>query len=147
MPETDDRLAQYVEHLEASARARLHRSTPDDKERGLATLPPGISALCSQQPRECLDLIVRALAEPLSPEAVAAVGEGLLQVLLNESAGRLADDVSVELRRNRRFRQAFGFGNYSSVDPAVIEDWVRVFESLGTTKERERKSTWRRDRE
>ena len=145
MSEPVDPLAQYLEHLQARARARLNRPTAADKEGDLATLPASIASLCSREPRACLDLIVRALAEPLAPEAVAAVGDGLLEDLLNESAGKIADQVSVELRKSRKFRQAFGFGKHASVDPAVIEDWVAIFEALGTTKEKERKSTWRRD--
>jgi hypothetical protein len=144
MSELVDRLPEYLRHLQAKARARLGRSTTEDREANLAMLPASIAALCSREPEECLALIVRALAEPLVPEAVAVVGEGLLEDLLNEHAGRIADKVAEELRTNQRFRQAFGFGNHSSVDPAVIEEWVRVFQTLGTTKERERKSTWRR---
>lgn len=144
MPEAGDSVALYLEHLRARLRAREGRPTDADKESGLAVLPTGISALCSREPRSCLDLIVRALAEPVAPEVVAAIGDGLLDDLLNENAGKIADQVSEELRTNRRFRQAFGFGKHASVDPAVIEDWVTIFQKLGTTKEKERKSTWKR---
>jgi len=144
MTEATDRLPEYLTHLQARIRERQHRLTAADRESGLATLPPSIDALCAGHPRECLDLIIRALAGSLTPEGIAVIGDGLLQDLLNGSAGTIADEVSSELRRNTKFRQAFGFGNHSSVDPAVIEEWVSVLESLGTTKERERKSTWRR---
>ena len=147
MPDSNDHLSSYLEHLQARVRARQKRPTASDKERGLATLPEAIESACSADPAGCLDLIVRALAEPLAPEMVAAIGDGLLQDLLNENAGRIADQVSEQLRRSKRFRQAFGFGNYSSVDPAVFEDWVAILERLGTTKEKERKSTWRREHE
>lgn len=138
-----DRLAEYLEHLQARVRARQGRSTTADKAGNRAILPANIAALCAREPGECLDLIVRALGETIAPEAVAAIGDGLLEDLLNENAGRIADRVSDQLRTNKKFRQAFGFGNHSSVDPAVIEEWVAIFASLGTTKERERKSTWR----
>jgi len=141
---TQDPLALYLEHIQARLRAREGRATTADKERSLAVLPAGISELCSREPGRCLDLILRALAEPVAPQVVAAIGDGLLEDLLNESAGRIADQVSAELRKNKKFRQAFGFGKHASVDPAVIEEWVAVLKSLGTTKEKERKSTWRK---
>jgi hypothetical protein len=143
MTDPDDRLADYLAHLEVRVRARQGRpATAADA--GSAVLPESIAALAAREPGECLELILRALSEAVSPETIAAIGGGLLEDLLNESAGRVADRVAAELRTNKRFRQAFGFANYSSVDPAVIEDWVRVLERLGTTKEKERKSTWRR---
>lgn len=144
MREAQDHLARYLEHLQARLRAREGRATAADKEGNLAILHPDISALCSRAPSQCLDLILRALAEPVAPQVVAAIGDGLLDDLLNESAGRIADQVSAELCRNKKFRQAFGFGKHASVDPAVIEDWVSVLQSLGTTKEKERKSTWKK---
>lgn len=144
MADSANLLAAYLGHLQARVRLRQGRSTAADRDANLAVLPESISTRCSRDPEECLAMIVRALAEPLGPEAVAAIGEGLLEDLLNEHAGKIADEVAAELRTNQRFRQAFGFGNHSSVDPALIEEWVRIFQSLGTTKERERKSTWRR---
>jgi hypothetical protein len=144
MSETADRLSDYLEHLQARVRVRQGRATAADREGNLADLPESIAALCSRQPDQCLALIVRVLAEALPPEEVAAIGEGLLEDLLNEHAATIADKVAAELRTNQRFRQAFGFGHHSSVDPALIEEWVRIFQRLGTTKERERKSTWRR---
>jgi len=144
MTESADLLPAYLEHLHARVRARQGRANKADKDSDLATLPTSIATLRVREPKACLALIVRALAEPLAPEAIAALGDGLLEDLLNESAGKIADEVSVELKKNKKFRQAFGFGKHASVDPAVIEDWVAVFTRLGTTKERERKSTWRR---
>jgi len=144
MPDATDPLAAYLEHVQARVRARQGRVVPAGEEASPALLPGSIAALATRQPNECLALIVRTLAEPVSPDAIAVIGEGLLEDLLNESAGRIADQVTAELKTNKRFRQAFGFGNYSSVDPAVVEDWVGVLERLGTTKARERKSTWKR---
>lgn len=114
------------------------------EEEAAAALPSGVSELCNHDPNGCLDLITQALGETLTPEEVRAVGTELLENLLNESAGKVADRVSVELKKNKRFRQAFAFGNYASVDPAVLNDWVKVFGDLGTTKAAERKSVYRR---
>lgn len=144
MTDASAHLARYLEHIQARLRTREGRATTADKEGNLAVLPSDIAELCSREPAQCLDLVLRALAEPVAPQVVAAIGDGLLEDLLNDSAGRIADQVSAELRKNRKFRQAFGFGKHASVDPAVIEDWVAVLQSLGTTKEKERKSTWKR---
>lgn len=144
MKEAADHLPEYLEHLHARLRLRQSPSTASDRERSMAPLPAHLAALPSRDPAACLDLIVRALDEPIAPEVVAAIGDGLLDDLLNEKAGILADQVSELLRQRKKFRQAFGFVHYASVDPAVIEDWVAILQRLGTTKERERKSTWKR---
>ena len=75
-----------------------------------------------------------------TPEMIVAIGDELLENLLNEYSDRIATEVPHHLRTNKRFRQAFAFGNYSSVDPALISDWVAIFQQLGTTKDAERKS-------
>lgn len=136
-------LAEYLKHLHARVRSQLGRPTARDEEEDLAILPPTLAEFCTREPRKCLDLLVRALAEPVAPEVVRAIGDNLLENLLNENSAKIADEVSAALRNNKRFRQAFAFGDYASVDPAVISDWVRVFQDLGTTKEAERKSLWR----
>jgi hypothetical protein len=129
MPPRADALCEYIEHLKA--RDRL-------------PLPADIAVLCTTKPSECLDLIIRALQQPIGPGLVAAIGNELLENLLNESSALISDEVAGHLRTNKRFRQAFSFGNYSSVDPAIISDWVRVFQELGTTKAAERKSLYSR---
>ena len=96
-----DRLAEYLEHLHARVRARQHRSPPPTKS-GRAILPASISSLCGRDPADCLDLIVRALAEPLAPEAMAAVGDGLLEAAQRER-GQIADRVAEESARTRNF--------------------------------------------
>ena len=143
MPEEVDPLAEYLEHLHARVRSEQGKPTARDEEEDLAILPTTLAEFCTREPRKCLDLLVRALAEPVAPELVRAIGDELLENLLNENAAKIADEVSDALRKNKRFRQAFAFGEYASVDPAVISDWVRVFQDLGTTKEAERKSVWR----
>lgn len=125
-------LAAYLAHIHARAK------------RDGEVLPEALAALASREPEKCLELIVQVLAETLTPEEIRAVGNELLENLINESAGKISDRVSAELRKNRKFRQAFAFGNYASVDPAVLADWVKVFQDLGTTKAAERKSVWKR---
>ncbi len=120
-------LSAYLEHLKARQ-----------------ALPTEVADLCSQKPRECLELILQALQEPIGSQLVAAIGKELLENLLNEHSAVLADEVSEHLRTNERFRQAFACGVYASVDPAIIADWVKLFQDLGTTKTAERKSLWSR---
>lgn len=140
-----DLLPLYLAHLNARVRSKQGRwQSPDEKEIALTNLPPALSALCADDPEACLALIVRALEEPLSAEAIREVGDGLLENLLNEHSGTIADRLLPLLRTNQRFRQAFSFGNYASVDPAVVADWARLFQNLGTTRAAERKSVWRR---
>lgn len=144
MPRRADALTEYLEHLKARDRARQGTSTPQDEEKDLAVLPGDLAALCTAKPSECLELIIRALQEPIGPDLVAAIGDELLENLLNESSAVVSGEVIGHLRTNKRFRQAFSCGNHSSVDPAIISDWVRVFQELGTTKAAERKSLWSR---
>ena len=146
MNSNDDRVAQYVEHLDARLRARRGRSTPEDLTEGRLVFPDEISAFCRFQPGECLALVVRVLEERESPEWIEAVGNELLEQLLNENAAAVQDEVLEQLRINRRFRQAFACGTFASVDPAVIDEWVLVFRDLGTTKAAERKSLRRQRR-
>lgn len=140
MTDISDPLAGYLTHLQARIRAQ-GRPGLDAEE----LLPETLSLMASREPAACLDLIVRALDEPVAAELVVAIGNGLLEDLLNENAAAIADGVAKELRRNKRFRQAFSFGNHASVDPSVIEEWVAIFRDLGTTKAKERKSTFRRN--
>ena len=137
MTENDDPLPAYLQHLQARIRARGRAAAGGGVHESLARL-------CSREPEACFDLIVRALDEALGAEFVVAIGNGLLEDLLNENAAQLADRVSLELRRNERFRQAFSFGRHASVDTAIIEGWVSVFRNLGTTRAKERKRTFRR---
>lgn len=143
MPQQVDLLAEYLEHLHARVRSAQGQSTARDEEEDLAILPTTLAELCTREPGKCLDLVVRALAEPVAPAMIRAIGDELLENVLNENAAMIADEVSAALRKNKRFRQAFAFGNYASVDPAIISEWVRVFQDLGTTKDAERKSVWR----
>ena len=135
-------LPKYVEHLKARIRARSNTPTATDKEQGLATLPESVSQLCANDPQECLALIVAALREASSPHLVQAIGDGLLDTLLNSHADRLGDQVAALLRSDERFRFAYASSSHASVDPAVISEWVEVLKSLGTTKQAQRKRLW-----
>lgn len=134
MPHDSDRLAGYLGHLKARVRARQNKSRP--------RLPADLATFCTSQPQECLELILQALQAATAPELVQAIGNELLENLLNERSGVLHAEVAQHLRTNRRFRQAFACGNYSSVDPLLISEWVKILEELGTTKHAERKSLW-----
>jgi hypothetical protein len=125
----NDLLDQYLPHVDARVRSRQ-----------TAVLPAEIATLCSQDPRACLELILRALESATTPAAIEAIGNELLQNLLNEHSGRIGAEVSELLRENKRFRQAFSCGKHASVDPALIAEWVLIFESLHTTKQQERKA-------
>src|SRR5215212_3183009 len=129
-----DLLAPYLQHLEARIRARQHQD--------LARLPPELAAFCSSQPAQCLQLVIRALEAVTTPQLVQAIGEELLDNLLNESSAAIHAEVSDQLRTNRKFRQAFACATYASVDPAIVSEWVEIFQELGTTKKAERKSLW-----
>ena len=142
MVQDSDRLAAYLEHLKARVRARQNRSTLKDREEDLAVLPGELATFCASQPRECLELVIRVLQQATVPELIQAVGDELLENLLNENSAVIHEEVMHYLRTNGRFRQAFACGEYSSVDPALISDWVKVFQDLGTTKQAERKSLW-----
>ncbi len=122
-------LPEYLEHL----RARLRVRTP---------LPDSLAHFCTEQPAECLSLITRALQEVRSPNLIQAIGEGLLQNLLNESSEVLRAEVAALLRTNERFRFAFASGTFSSVDTVLIDEWLEVFQALGTSKQAERKRLW-----
>jgi hypothetical protein len=105
-------------------------------------LPETISRLCTAQPGECLTLIVEALEEVSSPNLVQAIGDGLLENLLNEHSDALSEQVANLLRGNPRFRFAFACGAHASVDPSLINEWAAIFQQLGTSKQRERKRLW-----
>jgi hypothetical protein len=135
-----DLLPLYLEHLRARLRARQQKPKPQNEEEDLDLLPSDLSRFCSSNPRACLDLILLALEQVHVPELVGAVGDELLENLLNEHSQTVQTEVAHHLRTNRRFRQAFACGTYSSVDPAVISEWVNIFQELGTTKQAERKS-------
>lgn len=132
MSDRAELLAAYLDHV----RARVATGG------GRAPLPSDLATLCREQPHECLAIAVDALEEPVTPEHVRVVGDGLVEQLLNDSPDALANDVAEQLRRSRRFRQAFSFGDYPSVDPAVLGDWIDVLESLGTSKKAERRGLW-----
>lgn len=129
MTEHSSLLPDYLEHLRARLRAR---------ER----LPESIARLCSQQPAACLGLITEALEQVRSPNLIQAIGDGLLQNLLNESSEALRTEVADLLRTNERFRFAFASGTFSSVDTQLIDEWLEVFQRLGTSKQAERKRLW-----
>ena len=128
MDERKDLLARYLTHVDARVRSRQ-----------TAVLPEEIATFCTGNPRQCLDLILRALEASTTSAAIEAIGNELLQNLLNEHSGRIGEDVAQQLRTNKVFRQAFSCGKYASVDPALIAEWVLIFEALGTTKQQERK--------
>jgi len=141
MDRVPDLLPLYLDHLRARVKAgghRVVRQVDDDP----AVLPAAVRSLCAAQPLECLRLIVRALREPLAAPLIRAIGDQLLEDLLNESSGTIGSEVVDELRTNKRFRQAFACGEHTSVDPAVVAEWVSVLGELGTTKKAERKSLW-----
>lgn len=122
-------LPEYLEHLRARLRAR-------------EPLPDAIAHFCTEQPAECLALITEALQQVRSPNLIQAIGDGLLQNLLNESSETLRADVAGLLQRNERFRFAFASGTFSSVDTQLIDEWLQVFQQLGTSKQAERKRLW-----
>jgi hypothetical protein len=132
MRDRADLLAEYLDHVRGRVRSGG----------GRAAVPADIAALGLARPHECLALVVDALEEPVTPEHVRVVGDGLLEELLNESSDAVAEEVSAQLRQNKRFRQAFAFGDYPSVDPAVLGEWIDVLESLGTSKKAERRKLW-----
>jgi hypothetical protein len=127
-----DLLASFLDHLHARIRAGG----------GRAALPAPLDALAREQPAVGLALVVDALREAETPEVVRVIGDGLLETLLNESSNAIATDVAAHLRKNKRFRQAFAFGEHTSVDPALLGDWNDVLQSLGTSKKAERRGLW-----
>jgi hypothetical protein len=143
LAEHTEALPDYLEHILARERLNTGKARALDKEDDLAVLPSEIDKLTVSNPRECLQLVLAALRQPIGPYAVQAVGDELLENLLNQSGRTIASDVAEQLRTNLRFRQAFSCGDYGSVDPDIVMEWVRIFQELGTTKEQERKSLWR----
>lgn len=129
MTEPSALLPEYLEHL----RARLRACTP---------LPDSVAHFCRERPAECLALITQALQEVRSPNLIQAIGDGLLQNLLNENSEALRAEVAVLLRTSERFRFAFASGTFSSVDTVLIDEWLEVFQALGTSKQAERKRLW-----
>ena len=87
-------------------------------------------------------MVLRALEQVDSPHLVHAIGDGLLEDLLNASAAELQTDLTEQLISNQKFRQAFACGNHASVDTAIISEWVNTLRDIGTTKKAERKSLW-----
>lgn len=136
-------LAEYVEHLHARIRRQSNTPTPRDEEEDLASLPGSVSQLCGSEPNECLELILAALREADSPHLVQAIGEELLDDLLNEHSQEIHDRTVALLRTDQAFRFAFACARYASVDPSVVDEWLTVLQELGTTKQRERKKLWR----
>ena len=135
-------LAEYLEHLHARIRVRSNTPTVRDAEEGLATLPDSVDQVCRTEPEACLDLVVAALREAGSPHVVQAIGDELLENLLNEHSERVRERVTTLLRSEQRFRFAFACAKYASVDPSVVNDWITMFQELGTTKQAERKKLW-----
>lgn len=130
---TDDPvcLAQYLGHLTARLRAQSRKLQ--------APLPQCVSEM---KPHDALAVAVEALEKVNSPNLIQAVGDGLVQDLLNEHASLLGAEVADLLRTNQRFRFAFACGSHASVDPAIINEWVEILRDLGTTKQAERKRLW-----
>jgi len=140
MSETPDQLLDlYLHHLDVQTQSTREVLSEDDEE--ILVLPDEVAAFCAQEPRACLELILRALQAAKSPEVVAAIGRGLLENLLNATA-EIRLQVVTELMNNKKFRQAFAFGEYPSVHPEIVAEWVAIFQGLGTTKAAERKSLW-----
>ena len=138
-----DLVTAYVEHLRARVRLTQSKAKRRSGDEDLAVLPSSLASLCTTKPRECLEIIIAALREVDTPELVRAIGDGLLEDLINEKSDVLADAVEDQLRTNQRFRQAFSCGHHASVDPAITAGWVKVLRDLGTTKTAERKRLWR----
>ena len=135
-------LALYLEHLHARMRAQSGKPTARDKELGSAHLPESITGHCQEKPGECLALVTAALREVDSANLIQAIGDGLLENLLNESSSDVRTETATLLRENERFRFAFASGKFASVDPLLLDEWLAVFQELGTTKQRERKRLW-----
>jgi DNA-binding transcriptional MerR regulator len=133
-------LQSYLEHLQARVRARSN--TPDAGDQEAGVLPAAIRRLSTDDPEACLALIVEALHQVSSPHLIQAAGEELLEDLLNEHSAALDAQIATLLRNDQRFRFAFASGTYSSVDPSLLDDWMRILQSLGTTKQNERKRLW-----
>ena len=141
MAETPDQLLDlYLRHLDVQNRSTQEALSEDDEE--IRVLPEEVASFCKHEPRAGLKLILRALEASKSPEVVAAVGRGLLENLLNTTP-EIRFEVATELMNNKKFRQAFACGEYPSVHPEIVAEWVAIFQDLGTTKDVERRSLWR----
>jgi hypothetical protein len=140
MAETRDQLLDlYFRHLDVQTRSTQKVLSEDDEE--ILVLPDEVATFCKHEPTAGLELILRALEAAKSPEVVAAIGRGLLENLLNATT-EIRFEVATELMNNKKFRQAFAHGEYASVHPEIVAEWVAIFQGLGTTKEAERKSLW-----
>ena len=124
-------LSQYLEHLTARLRAQARKAE--------VPLP---HCVMEMNPQAALTLAVEALEKVNSPNLVQAVGDGLLQNLINDHAAALSAEIAAFLQANQRFRFAFACGTYASVDPSIINEWVELLRDLGTTKQAERKRLW-----
>lgn len=128
----------YAEHLKAKVRARENPAARESIG-DLAVLPDDIAQLCSSNPAACLELILATLKVIDSPHLIHAIGDGLLEDLLNERADAIHDEIVRALKKDERFRQAFACSKLGSVDPGQMAEWVDVLRDLGTTKHAERK--------
>jgi hypothetical protein len=124
-------LTQYLSHL--AARLRAH------SRKGQEPLPDCVNEISDS---ERLALVVDALQHVKSPNLVHAVGDGLLEHMLNDRGAALSEEITTLLRTNQRFRFAFSCGTHASVDPSLIDEWLEVLRELGTTKQAERKRLW-----
>jgi len=133
----------YLRHLAHRVKsAGKNLRTYSDEEHDLLIIPDEVSAFCSSGPEACLQVVCDALAATSSPQIIAAIGDGLLEDLLNGKATLLRREVAHQLRTSKKFRQAFANGEYSSVPPEIVVEWVAIFQQLGTSKEAERRSLW-----
>jgi hypothetical protein len=113
----------------------------DDED--LLVLPDEVKAFCDREPDAGLELILQAPEAAESPQTVAAIGAGFLEYLLNTNPVDVRLEVATHLMNSKKFRQAFAYGEYPSVHPEIVAEWVAIFQGLGTSKEAERKSLWR----
>ena len=141
--ESEPLLGLYLRHLAERVKSvgQNLRGRPEEED-DLLILPFEILEQCSASPLACLQLICDALAATSSPEVTAAIGDDLLESLLNGKASVLRREVAMQLQTNKKFRQAFANGEYSAVHPEIVAEWVAIFRELGTTKEIERRSLW-----
>ena len=129
-------LKRYRDHLEARVRSAAGRTTAIDDEEQLTNLPKEFSDLCKQDPQTCLALIIRALQDA-STAFVAAIGSELLAKLLNENAAAIRTEVGHQLRTSGIFRQAFSNGQYNSIDPDIVGEWLTIFKEIRSAKKSE----------
>ncbi len=139
MAETPDQLLDlYLRHLDVQTRSTQEVLSEEE----ILVLPDEVATFCKHEPTAGFELILRAVEAAKSSEVVAAIGRGLLENLLNTTA-EIRFEVATELMTNKKFRQAFAHGEYPSVHPEIVAEWVAIFQGLGTTKEAERRSLWR----